>query len=259
MKLSCVTASYVGEGLGYPGPIDWNLASTVIERQPILETVASLLRRLAPAKLDGIELWMPHASPNNLTPVLAGRLRRLMALHGTTCCAYAGSLPDPALDSDGAESAFQAAMLLRAPVIAAHLSPAAVPRLTSLCAQYGIRLAFENGAEPLQELRAVVAGSDPAWVGINLDTGNLAAQGDDPVQALRELGSRVIHMHFKDVPAVGSHDCVALGRGIVDVKGITQELKALNYGGWLSVELETGDRDPTDEIVTSIELLRSLL
>ena len=258
MKLSCVTASYVADLLGYPGEIDWSLASRKIEDRPTLATIDSLLERLAPARLDGIEFWAPHASPANLTPALASAIRRRLADRGMTCCAYAGGVPDPAKDADGAEQVFQAALLLKAPVIAGHLHPASVPSLGSLCAQYGIRVAFENGGESLAEILAAIKDGDPKWVGANIDTGNLAAQGGDPAQAVRELGSRIVHVHFKDVPAVGSHDCVAIGTGIVDVPAVIRALKAIGYDGWLSIEIETGDHDPTDEIVASAATLRRL-
>ena len=35
MKLSCVTASYVADLIGYPGTIDWGLASETIEGAPL--------------------------------------------------------------------------------------------------------------------------------------------------------------------------------------------------------------------------------
>ena len=271
MKLSCVTASYVADKIGYPGDIDWGLAAQKIEASPTLETIDDMLRRLAPARLDGIELWTPHASPRNLTPVLASAIRRRLAERGMVCAAYAGGIPDPAQDPSGAEEVFQAAKLLGAPVIAGHFSPAAVPKLGGLCAEYGVRAAFENGGEKsVGEILAAIQGGDPQWVGANIDTGNLAGQGGDPVQAIRTLGSRrafgghtgsgggIIHVHFKDVPAIGSHDCVAVGTGLVDVKGCIRELKAAGYDGWLSIEVETGDRDPTEEIIASAETLRRL-
>jgi sugar phosphate isomerase/epimerase len=76
---------------------------------------------------------------------------------------------------------------------------------------------------------------------------------------VRVLGRQIKHVHFKDVPAVGSHDCVAIGSGIVDVKGVLRELKTCDYDGWLSIEIETADHDPTDEIIQSAETLRALL
>ena len=40
--------------------------------------------------------------------------------------------------------------------------------------------------------------------------------------------------------------------------GVIRELKAIGYDGWLSIEVETGDRDPTEEIIASARTLREL-
>lgn len=258
MKLSCVTASYVADLIGYPGTIDWGAASETIERAPLVETLNGILDRLSPARLDGLEIWFPHAAPRNLTPALASQVRQSLAERGMVCCACAGGVPDPRAEPYACEEAFQVARLLKAPLIAGHLHAAAVGRLCRVAAAYGVRLAFENGGEKNEaEIQAAIQGGDE-WVGANLDTGNLAAQGGDPVRAVRILGQRIVHVHLKDVPAVGSHDCVAIGTGIVDVKGVFRELQACGYDGWLSIEVETGDRDPTEAIVASAETIRRL-
>jgi sugar phosphate isomerase/epimerase len=258
MKLSCVTASYVADLTGYPGAIDWGLASETIERAPLVETLNGILDRLAPARLDGLEIWFPHASPRNLTPTLASQVRQSLARRGMTCCACAGGLADPQAEPYACDEAFQVAQLLKAPLIAGHLEAVAVAHLCRVAASYGVRLAFENGAEKNEaEIQAVLQDGEE-WVGANLDTGNLAAQGGDPVRAVRLLGKRIVHVHLKDVPAVGSHDCVAFGTGIVDVPGLFRELKACGYNGWLSLEVETGDRDPTEAILSSAETVRRL-
>jgi len=258
MKLSCVTASYVADLIGYPGEVDWDLASRTIEASPLLETVDGLLARLAPAKLDGIEFWYPHVAASKLTPALASALRRRLAAHGQVCSACAGGVTDPDDDPYRTEEAFQIAVLLGAPVIAGHVPAATIRKLGPYSSRYGVRMAFENGGEKdaMPVLKVTEGGGQ--WLGAAIDTGNMAAQGGDPVLAIRQLGRRIIHVHFKDVPAVGSHDCVAPGKGIVDVKAVIRELKAFGYDGWLSIEIETGDRDPTDEIVASAETLREL-
>ena len=258
MKLSCVTASYVADLLGYPGEIDWGLAMETITRAPMLETIDGMLDRLAPARLDGIEFWYPHVWPANITPALASEIRKRLAARGMVCCACAGSVGDPEEDPYGCEERFQTASLLEAPLIAAHLDARAVPQLGELGARYRVRVAYENGSDKDagQMLSAISGGNE--WIGANIDTGNMAAQGGDPVQAIRELGSRIMHVHFKDVPAVGSHACVAIGTGIVDVPGVIRELQACGYDGWLSIEVETGDHDPTDEILASAETIRQL-
>ncbi len=258
MKLSCVTASYVGDMLGYPGVIDWGLASETITRAPMLETIEGILDRLSPAKLDGIEFWYPHVWPETITPVLASEIRRRLDARGMVCCACAGSVSDPGEDPYACEALFQTARLLEAPLIAAHLKAYTVPGLGELGARYGIRVVYENGSDvdAAQMLAAIRGGNE--WVGVNIDTGNMAAQGGDPVQAVRELGDKIVHVHFKDVPAVGSHDCVAIGQGIVDAPGVIGELQACGYDGWLSIEVETGDHDPTEDILSSAETIRRL-
>lgn len=259
MEISCVTASYAADLLGYPGNIDWSLAHETIIQTPLLETVESILNRLKPARLDGIELWFPHIWPAKITPVLAGKIRRRLHELGMVCSACAGSVGNPDKDFYGSEAIFQTTRLLDAPLIAGHFESGAVPALGNLCARYGIWAAFENGLEKnVAEIRAAIQDDNP-WIGANLDTGNLAAQGGDPVKALRDLGNRIMHVHVKDVPEVGSHRCVAVGSGIVDVRGIVRELKRNDYDGWLSIEIETEDHDPTDEIIASVEILRSLV
>lgn len=256
MKLSCVTASYVNDLMGYPTTIDWGQAMATIARAPLLETLDGILDRLAPAKLDGLEIWFPHASPQNLTPALASEVRKRLTAHGMVCCACAGSVGDPEKDPYGCEEAFQVARLLEAPHIAAHLHAHAVPALGEMAARFGVCLGYENGGEKdVSEILAAIEGGNE-WIGANIDTGNMAARGGDPVAAIRALGDRILHVHFKDVSAVGAHDCVAIGAGIVDVEGVIRELKAIGYDGWLSIEVETADHDPTDDILASAETIR---
>ncbi len=259
MKLSCVTASYVMDLLGYPGQFDWGRAAEAIEHSPLPQTLDNLLERLAPARLDGLEPWFPHIAARNLTPSLAGTVRQHLAQRGMVCAACAGGIGDPSVDPYAAEEPFQIATLLRAPLIAGHISAETVNRVAPLCARYGVKVAFENGGETsaAEILAAIQGGSE--WVGVALDTGNMASRGGDPVRAVRELGDKIIHMHLKDVPAVGMHSCVGLGKGIVDIRGIIRELKAIGYDGWLSIEVETDDHDPTAEIIASAETLRRLI
>lgn len=259
MKVSCVSASYIGDLVGYPGTIDWSLASERMRQAPMLETITDMLERLEPAGLDGIELYFPHVWPSNITPALASAIRRRLGAQDMECCACAGAVTDPATDPYGAEELFQTAMLLRAPLIAGHAHLDDVGPVTRLSRRYGIRVAYENGAERDggDILDAIQGGND--WIGANMDTGNMAAQGGDPVAAINALAHRILHVHLKDVAAVGEHDCVALGTGIIDLEGVLNALQSVGYNGWLSIEIETSDHDPTEEIIASATVVRQLL
>jgi inosose dehydratase len=87
---------------------------------------------------------------------------------------------------------------------------------------------------------------------LTLDTGHLVLGGGDPVAGLEKWGSRINHVHVKDVrrsvldqivhDAAGSRAVwerrafVPLGQGDVDLDGFMSALITSGYGGWLVVE-----------------------
>ena len=80
-----------------------------------------------------------------------------------------------------------------------------------------------------------------------LDTAHLVIVGDDPVKAVGTLGKdRLLAVHLKDwSPEFGraSHryarGFIELGQGVVDFLSVFEELKAIEYAGWLVVEQDT--------------------
>ena len=63
--------------------------------------------------------------------------------------------------------------------------------------------------------------------------------GEDEVGVLNAVVDRVFHCHAKDINS--EKQCVAVGDGIVNVKGCVELLKNNGYGGVISVETEGGD------------------
>ena len=64
---------------------------------------------------------------------------------------------------------------------------------------------------------------------MNFDTGNSFLAGNDPVEYVRLVASRVVHVHVKDIPAsqlpergkvTGTRVGVAVGEGVVDLRGV---------------------------------------
>ena len=96
-------------------------------------------------------------------------------------------------------------------------------------------------------------------VGLLVDTGHLLIGGSDPIQALRDWGSRVNYVHIKDVRldvlrgVVRDHAGAIeawqrgifceLGSGDVDLDGFFRELRAVGYDGWICVEQDRILRD----------------
>jgi len=88
----------------------------------------------------------------------------------------------------------------------------------------------------------------PRELGVNFDTGNSFLAGNDPVDYVRRVADRVVHAHLKDIPATqlpergkvtGTRVGVAMGDGVVDIRGVLAVLAQAGYAGVVSVECDT--------------------
>jgi sugar phosphate isomerase/epimerase len=62
--------------------------------------------------------------------------------------------------------------------------------------------------------------TDPSVVRLQLDTGNLAQAGRDPLDYLKRYGPRYWSFHIKDVPQLGAANDTDLGKGVLDFRRI---------------------------------------
>jgi len=97
-------------------------------------------------------------------------------------------------------------------------------------------------------------------ISLTVDTGHFLIGGCDPIEALRDWGSRVTYVHVKDVRTDVLRGVVRdradaleawrrgifceLGGGDVDLKGFFTELTRIGYEGWICVEQ---DRIPRED------------
>ncbi len=115
----------------------------------------------------------------------------------------------------------------------------------------GVRFALElhNAITASPEyLERLLSRFGPAELGVNFDTGNAFLAGNDPVEYLRRVVSRVVHVHLKDIPAsqldargkvTGTRVGVAAGHGVVALGDVVSVLARHEYTGVLSVECGT--------------------
>ena len=121
-----------------------------------------------------------------------------------------------------------------------------------------------------------MARTDPALVGLCIDTGHLSLAGGDPIEIYRRYAARVWHVHFKDFePNVlnrargASWDYFEtmrhgvfceLGRGNVDFPAMLGALRANAYDSWIVVEQDVlpGMGSPAESARRNREYLRSL-
>lgn len=89
----------------------------------------------------------------------------------------------------------------------------------------GLWLAFHNEPEHVHPIDGripydlFVARTDPAAVRLQLDFGNMAQGGGDPLEYLNRYRDRYWTFHVKDVVADHSHD-TELGAGVLDLKAL---------------------------------------
>lgn len=102
------------------------------------------------------------------------------------------------------------------------------------------------------EIDEIMHRTDPAVLGLCLDTGHITFGGGDPLAVLAHHRARVRHVHFKDCSSAvaarargGAWDYLRavregvfceLGTGVVDFRRLLDDLRAGGYDGWIVVE-----------------------
>jgi sugar phosphate isomerase/epimerase len=127
------------------------------------------------------------------------------------------------------------------------------------------------GLEPHQQYSKTRAGLDRIYnlvqspaIGINFDTGNGYLGGEDPIDWLRHVKDRLVHLHAKDI-SLGQSDMergkvsgtpvgCACGAGVIDWAKVVEICRAAPRDIVFSVECGT-----IDQAAQSIKYLRPLL
>jgi inosose dehydratase len=136
------------------------------------------------------------------------------------------------------------------------LSAGAAAIATAVRESTGLRTVFHphcaSFVETADEIDALMSRTDPALLGLCLDTGHLLYAGAQPEAIFDRYGDRIWHVHFKDCDAriadaahrerVDYFTAVRrglfceLGRGAVDFAAIVAAMRGANYDGWIVVE-----------------------
>lgn len=147
----------------------------------------------------------------------------------------------------------------------------------------GVVLAMENHykdnfwtypefAQHLEVFRRIALAIDSPWFGVNYDPSNAILAGEDPLEILAAVRSRVVSMHASDRYILPGHsvqelrqieDAVGyaailrhgeIGRGMNDYDAIFSTLAAEGFDGWISLE---DGMDGLDEMRRSVEFLKA--
>jgi len=211
----------------------------------------------AMAGYDGIELSTMGGMSEHLVldrwQELAPEIKRLSSEYGLALHAMEQPSQDPAT----METAFQAAVEIGIPIV--NCGPGgkrddevlfqqtvdSLGNLARMAERYGVTLCVKahvgasiyNTASTLRVMNAI---SSPAF-GIDMDPSHIYRAGENPVEAIAAVISRVKHVHIRDCkgrgPSPGAPAMQANGRGDVDLVGYIRVLYEHGYTGPLDLEI----------------------
>lgn len=115
---------------------------------------------------------------------------------------------------------------------------------------YGVKILIEphgHISDSVKLMGEVLDKCNSPALGINLDTGNLWLGGGDSLEMIEKLGSKIEHVHWKDLPAEmiekrGTQfgcgmSLTALGDGVIDIKAIFNALVKADFNGYSTLEI----------------------
>ena len=206
---------------------------------------ASVARLLAAA---GLELAAGFVSPVLHRPELTDRAIDELSQVASAVAEAGGHV---LVVAAAAGSGYDARQTLDKPAWSALL--AGLTRAQEIAGRHDLELAFHPHAgtviESAEDVGRLLELTD---AGLCLDTGHLLIGGVDPVQLAATAGSRVRHVHLKDVDGLlvrrvrsgdlPYSDAVRQGlfrpldTGVVDVRALVRHCEAAGYRGWYVLE-----------------------
>lgn len=119
----------------------------------------------------------------------------------------------------------------------ARMAEKAEPFGVTLCVKAHVGAAIWNTPTTL---RAISQIDSPAF-GIDMDPSHIHRSGEIPKDALKQVMSRVRHVHIRDCagpgPSPGMPEMQACGRGDIDLVGYVRVLADAGYGGPVNLEV----------------------
>ena len=87
---------------------------------------------------------------------------------------------------------------------------------------------------------------DSPAVGMNFDIGHSYCVGDDPATTIPRVAKYIRHIHLEDIAATRVHHHLVPGEGAIDFAAVLRAIRAIEYHGWVTIELYPYIDDPDD-------------
>ena len=132
--------------------------------------------------------------------------------------------------------------------------------------KFGVQLLYEDHAKPgawdyvdfshpTDIFLEIFEGIKDTNIGLNFDTGNIVAYGDDPIPVLKQVLNKTVTIHVSDTSEYGKFNPVVIGTGAVPNSEIFSILKKNGFDGWLCIEEASGTG--VDGIVKAVEFVKN--
>jgi sugar phosphate isomerase/epimerase len=127
----------------------------------------------------------------------------------------------------------------------------------------GVWIGFHNHADDFVKIDGQVAYDvlveriDPNAVRLQLDTGNAAMAGHDPMEYMDRFGDRYWSFHIKDVPQLGAKTDTELGQGVIKWQPFLDSIASIDEKE-VFVEQETYPGRPIDSVRRDFEYISKL-
>ena len=206
---------------------------------------------------DGVEVSAIEGMSEHLVlgrwQEIAPEIKQLARRYGVELLA----MEQPSRDPETMERGFQAAVAAGIPIVncgpggksgddeslrqtideLGKLSDRAAHYGVTLCVKAHVGAAIYNTPTTLTALEAI---DSPAF-GLDMDPSHIHRADENPVDALRQVMSRIKHVHIRDClgrqHGPGKPELQANGRGDIDLLGFVRVLHEANYDGAVNLEV----------------------
>jgi sugar phosphate isomerase/epimerase len=100
---------------------------------------------------------------------------------------------------------------------------------------------------------------DSPAVGMNFDVGHSYCVGDDPATTIPRVAKYIKHFHLEDIAATRVHQHLIPGEGAIDFPSTLKAIRALDYKGWITVELYPYAENPDEAATLAYRRVTELL
>jgi sugar phosphate isomerase/epimerase len=228
--------------------------------------LADALKNIASIGFSSTELWNGHLDPFKSSDGELSAWKERFTGAGVKLTSYFVDVPDRASDEQ-ISRCFEAGRTLGVMALSGNFNTVLLPRLDHACQKYKIAVGLHNEVyhppDPHEVGSAVgyveAFRNTSSWIGATLDVGHLYADGDNPVQFIRDHFSRIVSVHLKDEGRDAKTTDYPFGKGPTPLAPILRTLQSLQFKHGVNVEWGVQNVDPVKGVADALAYIRQAL